>query len=120
MNLLNYYSFMARGGARLNTGPKKGSKHKKTIEKAREDEVQFKLLREKVIAKDGPMTDALIKEVVEKGNVAAYKELHDRAFGKVKESLEVDNKGEITFKIVKYGDNDSLRLPASQISRSDT
>lgn len=71
--------------------------------------------------------DELELEIISKGILKAregeynfYKDVLDRLHGKAAEKLEVDNKGEITIKIVKYGDTNSFRLHSPSVSSTDT
>lgn len=73
---------MARGGARLNSGPKKGSKHKKTLEQERQRE----LFNKKVDAKWDELIEKQIKEGLINPVVGQY--LINQRMGRAKESVE--------------------------------
>lgn len=99
------------GGARPNSGPKKGSKHKKTIEQ--------ELLRERLMRKVGEKWDDLIEAQIDKAkgikleaiskdgeiyykdpgpDTFAFKTISEQTIGKPKESIE--HSGEIKVKEV--------------------
>ena len=83
---------MAKGGARPNSGPKKGSKHKKTLEQERQRE----LFNEKVDAKWAELIEKQIKEGLIDPKVGQY--LINQRMGRAKESVE--HSGSVTLEDV--------------------
>ena len=77
---------MSLGGARPGAGRKKGVKTIQS-EKLRE------FLIAEVLRERGPIVTALI-EKAKTGDVAAIREVFERAIGKVKESMEIETVGE--------------------------
>lgn len=74
------------GGKRPGAGRKKGAASL-AAEKYRE------FLVAEVAKKKGPLVKALIEKGLT-GDIPALKEIHDRALGKSKESLDITTKGE--------------------------
>lgn len=74
---------MDHGGKRIGAGRKKGFSAK-TAEEAR------KVLAEMVVQEIGPIGEALIARA-KNGEVAAIKELFDRAFGKALQTARIDS-----------------------------
>ncbi len=83
-----------RGGYRRGAGRKKGFAAK-NAEEAR------KLLSERVAAEIGSIGDALISKAKE-GDIAAIKELFDRAWGRSPQSIALENTEPIVMQIVQY------------------
>lgn len=75
---------MSRGGARPNTGPKKGQKYKKTLEQ----EVKIKTLEEMLRPHQAEVAGALVKKA-KTGDIGAIKEYHERLIGKVKDKIDL-------------------------------
>lgn len=73
---------MAKGGYRPGSGRPKGVKDPQTLVK----EQALLILREKVLAEIGPITEALIAKGMT-GDVQAIRELFDRAFGKAPQAI---------------------------------
>ena len=73
---------MAKGGARPNSGPKKGSKHKKTLEQERQRE----LFNQKVDAKWADLIDKQIEEGLIDPKIGQY--ILNQRMGRAKESIE--------------------------------
>jgi hypothetical protein len=73
---------MAKGGVRPGAGRPKGSKDPQTLIKQQ----ALQILREKVLAEIGPITEALIAKGLT-GDVQAIRELFDRAFGKAPQAI---------------------------------
>lgn len=74
-----------RGGARPNSGPKRGVKYKKTIER----EILAKRLAERIGKKIDPLADALIETALT-GDVSALRESFERSIGKVRDVHDVN------------------------------
>ena len=74
-----------RGGLRPNAGRKKANH---TIAA----EAYKKYIVEEVVKQKGPLVKALIDKALT-GDVAALKEVHDRALGKVKEAFDLTSGG---------------------------
>ena len=79
---------MAKGGKRPGAGRPKDSKEKQTLVK----EAALLRLREMVLAEIDPITKALISKG-KTGDVAAIKELFDRAFGKAPQAITGEDGG---------------------------
>jgi|ERR1035437_2521052 hypothetical protein len=80
---------MARGGARLNTGPAKGSKQAKTLSREEMKILWREMARESLRG----VLASQIKLCLE-GDTAAIKEFNERLMGKVTEEVDVTSKGE--------------------------
>jgi hypothetical protein len=81
-----------RGGYRTGAGRKKGFSAK-NAEMARE------VLAEMVMREIGPIGEALIAKA-KKGDIAAARELFDRAFGKAAQSTKVDLEAKLPIPIL--------------------
>lgn len=90
---------MAKGGARPGAGRPKGSVAKSTLEAT--------VLKAKLIAAYSEKADEINEALVAKaltGDVPAIKEIHDRAYGKAPQAVEMTGK-----------DGESLTTPHEQI-----
>lgn len=76
------------GGKRQGAGRKKGSKASHTLEA----EQYRKVLIATIIKHKKPLAEALVSKGLS-GDVPALKEIHDRALGKSKESLDITSGG---------------------------
>lgn len=83
-----------RGGKRLGSGRKKGYA-------AKEAEEARHILAGMVAKEIVPIGEALI-EKAKKGDVAAVRELFDRAWGKAMQGFEADQEQQITLNLVNY------------------
>lgn len=85
---------MANGGKRPGAGRKKGQKAKSTL-----DAIQ---LKEALIAKYREYADPINKALIDKamtGDIQAIREVHDRVYGRSKESLDIGNAQKLPFLI---------------------
>lgn len=87
---------MPNGGARPGAGRKQGYKAPHTLEA----ETYRKILIQKIVAKAGPLADALVSKGLT-GDVQALKEINERALGKVKDNIDLTSKGK-EIKAINY------------------
>jgi len=73
---------MPRGGARPNSGPKKGQKYKKTIE----EELRIESLKELLMPHAQEVSSVLVEKALT-GDVSAIKEFNDRLLGKSPQAI---------------------------------
>ena len=85
-----------KGHKKYGGGIKKGQRQKKTIAKEEAQEITRQIIMSELV----PILNALIDKCRD-GDVGAIKEALERALGKVKDTLEVDNK--IPFQIIQIG-----------------
>ncbi len=88
------------GGARPNSGPKKGSKQKRT----RIKEAAALRLTKKIEEKIDELADALVTKALT-GDVAGLKEAFERGLGKVKDTHEHDIVTTVLVRFLDEGKN---------------
>lgn len=92
---------MVHGGKRQNAGRPVGAKSKKTLEREALKDYIFSEVKKN----QKEIVEALLKRA-KKGEIAAIRELLDRAVGKVKDEVEMSSneKEPVTFVIRSYAD----------------
>lgn len=97
---------MPRGGWRPNSGVKKGSKHKKTLEALAIQE----FIAKKVSESQGEIIKKAIEQAIG-GNKDAREWLYDRGFGKPKTTADVNVR-----EVVPYDDAENERVQEDKVT----